>query len=100
MDTVGGKWVANRDVAERVSSRSATSSLLVLLGVMLALLAIQRGCRSASGRRTGLESAQRGRLRLELKLPDTVRSGKHVPIWLIVTNTSSDSVRLVPDTRV
>jgi hypothetical protein len=34
---------------------------------------------------------------LELQLPDSVRSGTVVPIWLIATNKSSDSIHLKLD---
>jgi hypothetical protein len=77
--------------------RLVSVRLLTLLCMVVASFAIQRVCRSSSGFDSTSGPADHGPVRLELQLPDSVSSGKVVPIWLIVTNRSADSIRLKLD---
>jgi hypothetical protein len=77
--------------------RLVSARLLMLLSTVVVSLAIQRVCRSSSGFDSTSRAADHGPVRLELQLPDSVSSGKVVPIWLIVTNRSADSIRLKLD---
>lgn len=100
MEAVGGGWSPIETWSSEsppARPRRVSARLVLLLSAVLASLAIQRGYRSSSGHRTAAGSVDHGPLRLELQLPDSIGSGKVVPIWLIATNRSSDSIHLKLD---